>query len=302
MRPLGVGELLDGAFTVIRRYPAATLGFAAVVMLVVEAVRVVSDYLLLNDAPTTSSTDTLTTSQAADLVARVGATGLVTLLISGLAVLVLTGVVTTVVGDGVLGRGITAGEAWRRLRPIFGRLIGVSLMTFLIVAAIVVAGAVPGILVLAAGSAAGGAALLVIGLLAAGIVAIYVWTSLSLAPAAAVLERQKVMASLRRSRTLVRGSWWRVFGILLLALLIATIVNGIITVPFGIAGGGISLLRSNGDNHLSFATLLINGIGGLLAGTIVRPFSAGVTALLYIDRRMRAEALDITLQSVAATR
>ena len=41
-------------------------------------------------------------------------------------------------------------------------------------------------------------------------------------------------------------------------------------------------------------------MGGLVAGTIVRPFSAGVAALLYIDRRMRAEALDLTLARAAA--
>ena len=302
LRPLGVGELLDGAFTVIRRYPAATLGLAACIMLVVEAVQVVSNYFLLNGAPTTSSTNDLSTSQAEELAARVGATGVVTLLITGLAVLVLTGVVTTVVGDGVLGRRISAGEAWRRLRTVFARLIGVSMMTFLIVAAIMVAGAVPGFVALAAGSGPGGAALLVLGLIPATLLAVYAWTSLCLAPAAVVLERQPVMGALRRSRALVRGSWWRVFGILLLASLIAGIVSGIITVPFGIAGGGITLLRGSEDNHLSFVNLLINGVGGLLAGTIVRPFSAGVTALLYIDRRMRAEALDITLQSAAANR
>jgi hypothetical protein len=302
LRPLGVGELLDGAFTVIRRYPAATLGFAAIVMLVVEVVQVVSNYFLLNNAPSTSSTNDLTTSQAADLAARLGATGIVTLLITGLAVLILTGVVTTVVGEGVLGRSITAAQAWARLRTVFARLIGVSLMTFLIVAAVIVVGAVPGIVVLAAGSGPGGAVLLVLGLIAATVFAVYFWTALSLAPAAVVLERQPVMAALRRSRALVRGSWWRVFGILLLAAIISSIVSGIITVPFGIAGGGFTLLRGNEDNHLSFVNLLLNGIGGLLAGTIVRPFTAGVTALLYIDRRMRAEALDMTLQSAAASR
>jgi hypothetical protein len=46
---------------------------------------------------------------------------------------------------------------------------------------------------------------------------------------------------------------------------------------------------------------LLTAIGGVISGTLVRPFSAGVIALLYIDRRMRAEALDLTLQQAAAT-
>jgi hypothetical protein len=302
LRPLGVGELLDGAFTLIRRHPAATLGFAALVMVIVQSVQVVSNYFVLNGASTPVAGDTVTTSQAADVVARAGVTGVVSLLVTGLGVLVLTGVVTTVVGEAVLGRGITPGQAWQRLRPVFGRLLGVALMTFLITGAFLLAGAIPGILVIAAGVRTGGIVLLVLGLLLAVAPAVYAWTSLSLAPAAVVLERQRVTAALRRSRTLVRGSWWRVFGILLLTLVIGTIVSGVITVPFTIVSGGLGLFRTSGEvNHLGFGTLLVSGIGGLLAGTIVRPFSAGVTALLYIDRRMRAEALDITLQTASST-
>ncbi len=48
LRPLGVGELLDGAFAAIRRYPRATLGLAAAVMLVVTAVEVLTQWWLLS--------------------------------------------------------------------------------------------------------------------------------------------------------------------------------------------------------------------------------------------------------------
>jgi hypothetical protein len=163
LRPLGVGELLDGAFTVIRRYPAATLGFAALIMFAVEIVQVISNYYVLNNTTAPSTNGRLTSSDAADLLARVGTTSFVTLFVTGLAVLILTGVVTTVVGEGVLGRPINAAQAWARLRPVLGRLLGVSMMTFLIVAGALIAGVVPGIVVIAAGSGAGGAALLFIG-------------------------------------------------------------------------------------------------------------------------------------------
>ena len=303
LRPLGVGELLDGAFTVIRRYTGATLGFAAILMLVVQTVQVLSNYLLLSDVhiTTTSSPNgfATTTTQTRDLAAY-GATGIVTLLITVLASLVLTGVVTAVVGDGVLGRSITAGEAWRRLRPVFARLFGVSLVTWLIIVGAWLVCVLPGFILFASGSRDGGIALMAVGFFAGFVLAAYFWTMLSLTPAAVVLERQTVRSALRRSRALVRGSWWRVFLILVLTFIISTIVSGIITVPFGIAGGTLTILRGDMSNGLSFTALLLNGIGGLIAGTIVRPFTAGVTALLYIDRRMRAEALDMTLQSAAA--
>jgi hypothetical protein len=38
-------------------------------------------------------------------------------------------------------------------------------------------------------------------------------------------------------------------------------------------------------------------IGGVIATAVTAPFVAGVLGLLYIDRRMRAEALDISLSN-----
>jgi hypothetical protein len=130
-------------------------------------------------------------------------------------------------------------------------------------------------------------------------VSIWLYISLALAPAAVVLERQTVRGALRRSRALVRASWWRVFGILLLAAILASVVGGIISLPFGLAGGGLTNLGDN-NSELTLGQLVLSGLGGLLSGTIVRPFSAGVAALLYIDRRMRAEALDLALARAAA--
>src|SRR3954471_10235184 len=48
LRPLGVGELLDGAFAAIRRYPRPTLGLAACVMLVVTTIQVLMEWYLLS--------------------------------------------------------------------------------------------------------------------------------------------------------------------------------------------------------------------------------------------------------------
>ena len=50
----------------------------------------------------------------------------------------------------------------------------------------------------------------------------------------------------------------------------------------------------------SFTTLLMSALGGFVGGTVARPFQSGVSALLYIDRRMRAEGLDLTLAQAAS--
>ncbi|HEX4654560.1 MAG TPA: hypothetical protein VH274_02335 [Mycobacteriales bacterium] len=293
LRPLGVGEILDGAFAAIRRYPKPTLGFAACVMLVVTSVQVVTEWYLLRGIEPPAAGGTL--SDATDYLSRVGTVSVVSVVISALATLLLTGIVIAVIGDAVLGRRVSAADAWQRLRPVFARLIGLSFLTFLIW----LAAAVPGIVIAIAGAVAGSVGLVTIGVILAIIGVVYVWPMFSLAPAALVLERQPVTRALRRSRELVRGNWWRVFLILLLAALIALIVNGIISLPFGLAGGGITSIGGR-TTEVHFVQLLISGIGGLLASTVARPFSAGVAALLYIDRRMRAEALDLALARAAA--
>lgn len=293
LRPLGVGELLDGAFAAIRRYPRPTLGLAACVMLVVTVVQVATEWTLLSGIEPPSEGATL--SDAADYLSRVGTFSVISLVVSALATLLLTGMVIAVIGEAVLGRPVSAGDAWRRLRPMFGRLIGLALLTFLIW----MGAALPGIALVVVGAVGGSVGIVVLGILVAFVGVIYVWPLFALAPAALVLERQPVTRALGRSRELVRRSWWRVFGILLLAFVIAGIVNGIISLPFGLAGGGLTSIGGR-TSGVHFTQLVISGIGGLLASTVSRPFTAGVAALLYIDRRMRAEALDLSLARAAA--
>jgi hypothetical protein len=291
LRPLGVGEILDGAFTTIRRYPAATLGLSAAVMLVVEVIRVVVSYDLLHGVATDATTNASTST--VELV--VGLASLV-------ATTLLSGILAAIVGQAVLGRPMGAGDAWRATRAVFWRLLGATLLISLIGAAIVFVGAVPGIALLIAGVEGGGVAVLIIGILVAGVFALYVTLSLTFTTPALMLEKQGILTSMSRSRALVKGSWWRVFGVILLAGLIGLVVSGIIAVPFSALGGGLNVLSANSANsHLTFSALLLTSIGALIAATLVRPFESGVIALLYLDRRMRAEALDLTLQRAAAT-
>ena len=44
---------------------------------------------------------------------------------------------------------------------------------------------------------------------------------------------------------------------------------------------------------------LLVTVGSGLATFLVSPFTSGARALLYVDRRMRAEGLDLTLQAAA---
>src|SRR4029077_11107428 len=139
-------------------------------------------------------------------------------------------------------------------------------MTFLIVLGVFIVGAVPGAILLAAGAGDGGVAILASGRVAAACAGIWIYYSLSLAPAALVLEKQSVRGALRRSRALVKGSWWRVFGILVLAGISAAIAGAIIHLPFGLAGGGLASIGGR-STSLQFSDLVLAGIGSLVAST-----------------------------------
>ncbi|MCW2585411.1 MAG: Glycerophosphoryl diester phosphodiesterase, rane domain protein [Frankiales bacterium] len=283
LRPLGVGELLDGAVKIVRRYPRPTLGLSAAIALVVTAINLPL-VLLLSD-PNRSSGNASTPSQAFDQGLMDSAARVPGGLIGYLAGLVLSGAIVLVVGRAVLGQDVSAGELWSSLRPRLAALLGLSLLTGLSTAAPAVLGIGLALLIGPAGLV----------LAVPGVVAsVYLYTRLSLAPAAMVLEKSGPVTALRRSGVLVRGSWWRVFGILVLTSIIGSVVAAVVAAPVGI----LAALASSPD---STAFLVVAEVVGGLASVLVSPFTAGVHALLYVDRRMRAEGLDVALQASVAT-
>lgn len=302
LRPIGLGEILDGSFTAIRTAPIASLAFGAIVMLINQALFLLINYTLLRPTITTTTNfDGSTSRQTSDLAAHVGATYIATAVLTSVELLAMTGVMAAIIGERAVGRRVRLKDARARLRPVAWPLTQVVAVVTLIVAGSVAVALGPGIAVSAAGTDQGGALLLGLGFLLLIVPVAYAWTTLSLAPAVIVLERQGVRAALRRSRKLVHGAWWRVFWISLLASLIAGVLGAVLSLPFQIFGGSLSgLFSGRSDNNLSFTTLLMSALGGFVAGTLTRPFQGGVAALLYVDRRMRAEGLDMALQQAAA--
>ena len=47
-------------------------------------------------------------------------------------------------------------------------------------------------------------------------------------------------------------------------------------------------------------SLAVTNLGSVLASTVTAPFTAALTALLYIDLRIRREGLDVALARAAA--
>jgi hypothetical protein len=259
---MAVGEILDGAFTTIRRYPRATLGLSAIVASFGAVVQLLLT-LSLRDTTADGSFD-----GGALAAAAAGA------IISILAGLVLTGMLTIVISEAVLGRPISLGAVWSRVTPRIGGILGAAILVSIVLA---------------------------IGLVLCVLPGVYLYAGLAFTTPVLILEGASITAAMRRSRRLVNGSWWRVFGILVLASLIASVVGGVISVPFIGLSGGAKLFQVGAEPiHLGTGQLVLQAIGQIVSRTITAPITAGVTVLLYIDRRMRSEGLDVALAQAAA--
>ncbi|MEU1158117.1 glycerophosphoryl diester phosphodiesterase membrane domain-containing protein, partial [Streptomyces sp. NPDC005918] len=305
LRPLGVGEILDGAVSTMRAHWRTVLGISLTVAVVTEIIVVLLQGLVLNEA---IDTDTLNDRSATpgELTRAMGDNLLssgVVLAVTLLGTIVATALLTMVTSRAVLGKSVTAAEAWRDARPQLAKLFGLTLLIPLIGAAIVIVGILPGLLIALAGPSDAGAALAVLGGLAAGVAALWVVVRLSLSSPALMLEKQSIKKSLTRSAKLVRGSWWRVFGIQLLAAIIANVIASIIVIPFTFIAGAVSGEGVTGflDNtgELGWTFLIISGVGSIIGSMLTFPITAGVTVLLYVDQRIRREGLDLELARAA---
>ncbi|MFC8679572.1 hypothetical protein ACFUEN_43690 [Streptomyces griseorubiginosus] len=305
LRPLGVGEILDGAVSTMRTYWRTVLGISLTVAVVTQVLVILLQGFVLDDnagsealSDPSASADEVTRALGETMVSTT-----VVFLISLIGTVVATALLTTVTSRAVLGRPVTTGEAWRDARPQVPRLFGLIFLLLLITFGVLAVGALPGILVAVAGSKGGGIALAVLGILGASVVALWLMIRFSLASPALMLEKQTIVKSMSRSTKLVRGSWWRVLGIQLLAGIIANIVAAIVVLPFtflaaALSGDGVGGFV-NGTGDLGWTFLIISGIGSVIGSMITFPISAGVTVLLYIDQRIRREALDLELARAA---
>ncbi|WP_274915418.1 DUF7544 domain-containing protein [Streptomyces sp. WZ-12] len=307
LRPLGVGEILDGAVATMRAHWRTVLGISLIVAVISQtAVTLVSGLWFPGPNPR-AALDEGSGPPLRQLMSDMSdslAGSAISSVIGLLATIVATGMLTMIVSRSVLGRSVTTKEAWRDARPQLPRLLGLVLLLSLVVTAVFAAGLAPGLLVSASGPLSVGLLLSLLGLFAAACVSIWLWVRYSLASPALMLEKQGVFASLHRSAKLVRGAWWRVLGIQLLAYLLIVMVEFIVQIPatliaFLIDGESLMDWANGASGSTGWSFLITMGIGAVISSTVALPISAGVTALLYVDQRIRREALDLELARAA---
>ncbi len=280
LRPLGLGDIYSGAVTSARKNPVATFGLAAIIVTIAEVL-------------------TAAVRIAAEPNSNAGL-DLLVFVFSLLSQFILTGMLTTVIGHGILGRKIGIGEAWSTAR--IGSVIGAALLLLLISIGIFVPVTLI-VVVLAAAHVAGAAvAIGVLGGIGTLIAYIFIGVRLCVTMPSVVLERLGPGRAIARSWQLTRDSFWRLFGIKLLTLIIIFFATLIIEVPFELAGGGLAFYGGITPEKVATETMgliILSAIGAIVASSIMDPMKCGVTVLLYLDLRMRREGLDLALQNAA---
>ena len=265
LRPLAFSEILDGGIQAIRGNPRMLLWTAVGLLGVIVAMGVSVGLSLLATASSANS-DTI------NLLAGFTGSG-VQIFVELIAVCgqtLLGGLVVVSVSEAVLGRQATFKQTWVRVRPRFWRLLGYTVLSSLGILAGTVCCILPGYALMA------------------------FW---ALGAPALVLEGTGVFAAFSRSWRLVSGSFWRVLGIVVVTGLLAQVIAGAVAAVCAGVGALIGWLF--GTTGAIVGAIVLGGIGLVVALIVTTTFSASVTAILYVDMRMRREGLDIALARAA---
>ena len=311
LRVMTLGTILSASFQTLRRNPAATVGPALVLSLVVALIQALgsagfwTQYLgaLSNLGSPSSTSQTGFTAGLVSSSIGLVATSLGSGVLALIAGAIVQGIVTLQVASSTLGTRLRLSGLWRRMRGRRGAVIGWALLSggVVLLAVAVIVGAV--IALGSVGSVALLVAVLLGLLLGAGLFVVFVWlwVKLGFVPAIIVLERTSIRAAMRRSWALTRAGFWRIFGIRLLVAAMIGIATNIVTTPisliFSIAGGVLTPTGSTaaGAGQTLVITLIVTQAVTAVISAVGLVLSASTLALLYLDQRMRFEGLDLDL-------
>jgi hypothetical protein len=297
LRPLGMGEIYDGAFRAVRANPRVMFGLAALVVTLAVTIQSVIQWYVRGIAAGQMSdlaTDIDPSGQAGVADSMGSSVGILFgAPITAIATTVLTGLLIVSVSRSVLGQVAGIGEVLRSWRVWL--VVGFTFLTGL--AWVVLLGVIVLVVVLLARADQIGPAVGVglLGAVAVAVLAVWFSTRTLLVPPALMLEGKKFWPTIGRAWRLTRGSFWRLLGIYLLTSILAGIIAQIIVVPASL----ISALIFRDPTATSFGSIVVTGVATIIASTLSTTFLASVVALLYIDVRMRREGLDVELARAA---
>ncbi|MFI0966777.1 hypothetical protein ACH4S8_36160 [Streptomyces sp. NPDC021080] len=323
LAPLGVDHILGGAFATMRRYAKPLFGLTFLGVAILAGLTLGLDYLAYLSVKTQldriiAAPRSVDWTDLRTVLIAFGAVWVVGMVVSLVASSFVQASSAATLHDAVLGRRAQVGAVWKRAWSRTPSVLGVTLLLGLVVVVpLVLLVVLFGLLLAAIASKAPLVAfsLFPLVMLLAIPLAVWLFVRFSFAPAAAVLEGASPVTAMRRSARLVRGAWWRTFGILLLGGLITLIVSLVVNVPFQLAmptpqpydlssaQEPVSVTEVYAQILPSMGrSLVLSTIASLFVQLFSLVFMPLVGSLLYIDQRIRREGLaDVLMRAAAVT-
>ena len=297
LRPLGLSDLLDGTFAVLRRAPMPTLVNAGTIHLVLGLLGVLALYVTgIEEVLQYSLSFTEDPEVIADIAAGAfpypwfvyAGFGLLAVVLYFVAYALIAGPATVAAMRATLNRPTSWREGLILAKGALPRLIGLELVLgFAVLIPVVALGALGGWLLYTVGIMA------LIPLLLAGVLVmvglIWIGVRLTLAPILVVSQSLSVGAAIARSWRLTRGSWWRVFGIVLVVSLVISVLAGVVSSVLSVAA---SLPGAAGTLwFMLFLGVVVNALLSAVSTVLLQV----LVTLLQVDLRIRRERLDVGL-------
>jgi hypothetical protein len=255
LRPLEIGDLLDETFRMYRRHFLLFAGLSVILSIPSAALSSFSYYALFSGLLLQAGTAT-----ADQTLLQAGTLGLY--IVGALIALALVpffyGAVTYAACESALGRPVTPGGV---LSGVLGRyfpLLGYWLLIGLMLVAFCL---IP--------------------------LWIWIWVGWAVVMPLMFIENLGLGAAMGRSWRLVQGRWWRTFFTLLLMFIIWLVARTALRAFIVLAQSLLQLVIP------TVAALWIAAASSVIVGSLVNPLLQIAIVLIYLDLRVRREALDL---------
>ena len=282
LRPLGFGEIVDGALQLYRR----DFGLYYLIALLAA----VPGYILM--LVTGADASMLAADPEADP-AVVAEAGLVLIFATVIAWVGMVAVAVAM-AERIEERTVSVGRSYREALRHLPRAAGATILAFVLFGFIAGALMLVTFTVMASIFLSGSIALTLIGglgvfVLAAAVTLFWLAATFAILPAV-VIEGRGVIGALQRSLSLCKGGWLRVIGIMVVASIIRTAPTVAITILFGMQ----ALFTSpEALGTVDSQTQWLMNTANLLIAPLTVPFMVGSIMVLFHDRRVRSEAYDL---------
>ncbi len=211
---LTLSEILSGSLNSLRRMPKTLLGIGLFSGFIIGLSNIIATALVVQSGESLTMpelpnpSDVITQQQIQELVSALAPTlrvGVITAVVLFIVQAVTAGMFTHVVGNAIIGKKINVTESWQKTRPQLKRVIGLSIISFLLPTSAIFIGLFIGVALAGINSI-----LVFVGLGIGLAAAIYCWIGLYVSIPTLVLEDSKFLVAFKRSFYLARTNTFRV--------------------------------------------------------------------------------------------